>query len=376
LSDIDRLAPLMERALALAERGGGATAPNPMVGCVIADSGGRVLGEGYHRRAGGPHAEVEALRAVAAAGHDPHGSTVVVTLEPCAHQGLTPACVDALIEAGVARVAFATEDPHTGRGGAGRLVAAGIPAAPGLLRREAELLVEPWLHFVRHGRPLFHLKTAVTLNGRVTRGAGGPRWITGPEARAAVHRLRRRHAAVVVGIGTALADDPLLTVRDWPPPGGPPDDSSPLPWPDVQPLRVVLDAELRLPLDSRMARTARDAPVLVLCAEDAPRDREAALGDHGVEVLRVPRGPTGLALDAAALALADREVTGALVEPGPTLARGLLASGLVDRWTFFVAPVWEAARDAVPLLDGLGLELRDPVWETHGPDASVSGRLA
>lgn len=366
----------MERALALAERGGGGTAPNPMVGCVIADSGGRVLGEGFHRRAGRPHAEIEALRAVAAAGHDPRGATVVVTLEPCAHQGRTPACVDALVEAGIGRVAYATEDPHTGKGGAGRLAAAGIPAIPGLLRREAELLAEPWLHFIRSGRPLFHLKSALTLNGRVTRGARGPRWITGPEARAAVHRLRRRHAAVVVGIGTALADDPLLTVRDWPPPGGPPADPSPLPWPDVQPLRVVLDARLRLPPGSRLARTAGDAPVLVLCAEDAPRDREAPLGDRGVEVRRVGSGPTGLDLDAVAAVLADRGVTGALVEPGPTLARGFRAAGLVDRWTLFVAPVWEAAEDAVPFLDGLGLELRDPIWETHGPDASVSGWLA
>ena len=185
----------MERALALAERGGGGTAPNPMVGCVIADAAGRILGEGFHARAGGPHAEIEALRAAAAAGRDPRGATAVVTLEPCAREGRTPPCVDALVAAGIGRVVFATEDPHTGSGGAARLEEAGVPTESGLLRAAAERLLEPWLHFVRTGRPFLHLKSAVTLNGRVTRGADGPRWVTGPEARAAVHRLRRRSAA-------------------------------------------------------------------------------------------------------------------------------------------------------------------------------------
>ncbi|MGH7565708.1 MAG: bifunctional diaminohydroxyphosphoribosylaminopyrimidine deaminase/5-amino-6-(5-phosphoribosylamino)uracil reductase RibD, partial [Gemmatimonadota bacterium] len=254
--DVARLGPLMDRALALAERGGGSTAPNPMVGCVIADREGRVLGEGFHARAGTPHAEVLALAAAREAGHDVRGATVVVTLEPCAHQGRTPPCVDALVAAQVGHVVFGVEDPHVGRGGAARLVAARIPAEGGLRMREAALLIEPWLHFVRTGRPFFHWKSATTLNGRLTRGTGGPRWITGEEARRAVHRLRRRHAAVVIGVGTALTDDPLLTVRDWPPVGGPPRDPSPLPWPEIQPLRVVLDSKLRLPVDSRLAGSA------------------------------------------------------------------------------------------------------------------------
>jgi len=365
----------MDRALALAERGGAGTAPNPMVGCVIVGAGGRILGEGFHRRAGGPHAEVEALRAAAAAGHDPRGAAAVVTLEPCAQQGRTPPCVDALLEAGIGRVVFGIEDPHTGKGGAERLRAARVPAEGGLRRREAEILAEPWIHFVRTGRPFFHLKSALTLNGRVTRGARGPRWIIGREARAAVHRLRRRHAAVVVGIGTALADDPLLTVRDWPPGGGPPGDPSPLPWPAVQPLRVVLDARLRLPPGSRLARTAGETPVLVFCARGASGDREAALVDLGVEIERVSGDAVALDLGAVAAMLAARGVTGALVEPGPTLARGFIDAALVDRWTLFVAPDWEPAADALPLLSDLGVALRDPVWSLHGSDASVSGRL-
>lgn len=363
----------MDRALALAERGGGGTAPNPMVGCVIAAPDGRVLGEGYHRRAGENHAEVEALAAVRAAGGDPRGMVAVVTLEPCAHQGRTPPCVDALVAAGIAEVAFGVEDPHTGMGGARRLKEAGIEVRGGVRARAVELLIEPWLHFVRTDRPLMHLKSAVTLNGRLTRGAKGPRWITGEEARRAVHRLRRRYAAVVIGIGTALADDPLLTVRDWPPPG---DAGSP-PWPRFQPLRVVLDTELRLPAGSRLAASVAEGPVLVLCAERAGREREGALTARGVEVERVDSGAGRLDLGAVADALARRGVTGALVEPGPALAAGFLAAGLADRWTVFVAPVWEPSDDALPLVlaNGAPIVLEDPLWETHGADASVSGRV-
>jgi diaminohydroxyphosphoribosylaminopyrimidine deaminase/5-amino-6-(5-phosphoribosylamino)uracil reductase len=377
----------MDRALSLAERGGGGTAPNPMVGCVIADGEGNVLAEGFHRRAGEAHAEVVALEAAAAAGRDVRGATAVVTLEPCAHHGRTPPCADALLAAGIGRVVFAVEDPHAGKGGAERLAAAGIAVESGLRRREAERLVEPWLHFVGTGRPFFHLKSAITLNGRLTRGAGGPRWVTGEEARRAVHRLRRLHPAVVIGIGTALADDPLLTVRDWPPAeepdpaelaGGESAPESPgAPWPPVQPLRVVLDSGLRLPPGSKLAATAADSPVLVLAAADAPPDREEALVDRGVLVERVAVGEKGLELPAVADALAARGVTGALVEPGPRLAAGLLEAGLADRWTVFVAPLWETAADAPPLLgaDRPALALRDATWERHGADASVSGRL-
>ena len=365
----------MERALALAERGGGATAPNPMVGCVIVGASGRILGEAFHRRAGEPHAEVLALAMARDAGHDVRGATVVVTLEPCAHHGRTPPCVDALVRAGVGRVLYAVEDPHVGKGGAARLAEAGIPAEGGLGAREAALLIEPWRHFVRTGRPFFHLKSAITLNGRVTRGARGPRRITGDSAQRAVHRMRRSLPAIVIGIGTALADDPLLTARDWPGSDGAPGDTCPEPWPDVQPLRVVIDSSMRLPLDSRLVSTARESPVLVLTAEGADPRRASALTQHGVEVLEVKAGETGLDLRAASEVLADRGVTGALVEPGPGLASGFLAAGLADRWTFFVAPVYDPADDALPLFlgDGDPLELRDPVWERHGSDVSVSG---
>lgn len=367
---------LMRRALALAERGGGATSPNPMVGCVLASDDGRVLGEGYHGRAGGPHAEILALRAAREAGHEVSGATAVVTLEPCAHHGRTPPCTEALIEAEVARVVYAHEDPAEGKGGAALLRAADLEVVAGVERDAARRLNEAWLHFARTGRPFVHVKVAQTLSGHVTRGTGGARWITGPEARAAVHRLRHRHPAVLVGSGTVLADDPVLTVRDWPP--SETDDDPP--WPDVRPLRVVLDARLRVPLQARLVASASDTPVVLYTAADAPRDRVRALTARGVEVVSAPPGEEGGVDPAAVLDdLADRGIRGVLVEPGPTLARGLLDARVVDRWTAFVAPDWIGASDALPLVvsdDPFELALVDAEWSRHGRDVAVTGRLA
>lgn len=374
-----RWAPLVRRALWLAERGGGATAPNPMVGCVIVDDGGNVLGEGFHRRAGEPHAEVVALEAAARAGHDPRGATAIVSLEPCAHEGKTPPCVDRLVEAGVVRVVHAAPDPHAGAGGAERLQAAGVEVVGGVLAGEAEQLNEAWLHRERTGRPFFHLKTAQTLSGHVTRGRGGGRWITGVEARREVHRLRRRHRAVLVGSGTVQADDPRLTVRDWPPPGGPPGDEAAgtVAWPDVQPLRVVLDSRLRLPEECRVVATATEVPTVVFCRPDAPADRAAALEDRGVAVNRVPPSGEGLDLRAVTAVLAESGVTGVLVEPGPTLTAALLEEGLADRWTAFLSPDWTTSRSAYPALGdvarGIEVRLARPEWRAFGPDAAVSG---
>lgn len=363
----------MRRALELAERGGGATAPNPMVGCVLVGSGGTVIGEGHHRRAGGPHAEMEALEAARKAGQDTGGSLAVVTLEPCNAHHRTPPCTEALIEAGVARVAYAVSDPHLGKGGAERLRAAGVETVGGILEPAGERLVEAWLHFVESDRPFLHVKTAQTLNARVTRGRESERWVTGIEARRAVHRLRRRHRAVMVGVGTVIADDPLLTVRDWPPPEAAGD------WPTVQPIRVVLDSRLRTPPESRLASTAREFPLWIFAAEDPPPDPEWELVATGAEVIRVGGGRAGLDLEAVLTELARREVTGVLVEAGPTLATALLEAGLVDRWTMFLAPDWVTERGALPvLLTGaphVGFELTDAEWSIHGRDGAVTGRV-
>jgi diaminohydroxyphosphoribosylaminopyrimidine deaminase/5-amino-6-(5-phosphoribosylamino)uracil reductase len=279
-----------------------------------------------------------------------------------------------LAAAGIARVIYAARDPHLGKGGEERLRAAGIEVQGGVLAAEAERLNEPWLHWEETGRPFLHLKVAQTLSGHVTRGGGRDRWISGPEARGEVHRLRRRHRAVLVGAGTALADDPLLTVRDWPPPGEP----GPA-WPDVQPLRVVLDSRLRLPPASHLAASAGpDRPVLVLCAEAAPEEREAALAAAGVEVARLPASSAGVDLEAAIGELAARQVTGVLVEPGPTLAAALLGAGLADRWTAFLAPDADVADDALALYAPAGPVRLPPLADVevarHGRDVAVTGR--
>lgn len=364
---------LMRRALALAERGGGGTAPNPMVGCVLVAADGSVIGEGYHRQAGGPHAEIDALAAARAGGHDPANATAVVSLEPCAAHHRTPPCTVALLEAGVAEVVYAMSDPHRGKGGADRLRAGGVRVTGGVLEAEAQRLLEPWLHFVATGRPHFHVKTAQTLNARVTRGRESEPWITGAEARQLVHRLRRRHRAVMVGAGTVAADDPLLTVRDWPPA------AEAAEWPAVQPIRIVLDSRLRTPPEARLVATAEDVPVWILAGPDAPADRERELVARGVQVLRVAAGRVGLDLGAVAEELARREVPGVLVEAGPTLATALLEAGLVDRWTMLLAPDWVTERGALPMLlteaPYVGFELEDAEWSVHGRDAAVTGRV-
>jgi diaminohydroxyphosphoribosylaminopyrimidine deaminase/5-amino-6-(5-phosphoribosylamino)uracil reductase len=363
----------MRRALALAERGGGGTAPNPMVGCVLVGPDGAVIGEGYHRQAGGPHAEVVALEAARAGGRDPADATAVVTLEPCSAHQRTPPCTVALLEAGVREVVYAISDPHLGKGGADRLRAGGVRVTGGVLESEARRLLEPWLHFVATGRPHFHVKTAQTLNARVTRGREGEPWITGLEARRLAHRLRRQARVVMVGAGTVLADDPLLTVRDWPPAGEAAE------WPEVQPIRVVLDTRLRTPLEARLVATAEDAPLWIFAGPDAAADRERELVARGVQVIRVASGRAGLDLLAIAEELARREVPGVLVEAGPTLATAILEAGLVDRWTMLLAPDWVTRRGALPLLltdaPYIGFELADPEWSIHGRDAAVTGRV-
>jgi len=367
---VDRLEAAMRRALDLAERGGGGTAPNPMVGCVLLDDRGETLGEGWHARAGGPHAEVVALQEAIRLGRDPRGATAVVTLEPCDHHGRTPPCVDALLAAGVARVAYALDDPDVGGGGGRRLAAEGVEVISGLLAAEAADLVEDWLHHVATGRPFVHLKTALTMSGHATRGVDGERWITGTEARRAVHRLRHRHRAALVGIGTVLADDPRLTVRDWAPSGGA----------AVQPVRIVLDPRLRLPLEARLLADLDEAPLWVVTREGGSVDREARLRERGVEVVRVRSASGRLDLPAVLEALEARDVTGILAEPGPTLARALLAGRLVDRWTVFVAPDWVADPSAVALFgEGrppVDIRLTNAVWRSCGRDAMLTGRLA
>ena len=307
----------MTRAVELAARGLGRTAPNPVVGCVVLDAAGAVVGEGWHSRAGGPHAEVEAL---AAAGDAARGGTAVVTLEPCRHSGRTGPCTSALLAAGVARVVVAVPDPtETAGGGADLLRRNGIEVVEGVGRAAAEHGNRAWLLAVRTGRPWVTWKLATTLDGRTSAADGTSRWITGATARAAVHRLRAERDAVLVGAGTLRADDPHLAVRGL-------DDVT-------QPLRVVLDPRAEIALTARVLDGV--APTLVVVAEDADATRLTAAG---VDVLALPVGERGLDLAALLAALHGRGVHSVLLEGGAHLAASAVAADLVDEVVAHIAP--------------------------------------
>lgn len=341
----------MAHALRLAERGLYTTQPNPRVGCVIAH-GEDVVGEGFHVRAGEPHAEVHALRE---AGDRARGATAYVTLEPCAHHGRTPPCADALVDAGVARVVIAAEDPHPEVDGRGieRLRAAGIVVASGLMRESARELNIGFFHRLEHGRPFVRLKLAMTLDGRTALADGSSKWITGEAARADVQRWRARSSAILTGSGTALADDPRLTVRL--------DDI-----PHVPPLRVVLDRALRTPEGAHLLDGS--APTLVVHGSAVAPDRRFAAVDCAV----APENEAGLDLDAVMKLLAAREINELHVEAGPTLGGTLFAAGLVDELLLYVAPLF-LGDQARPLLALPRLTDMSRRWEWDVMDRRAVG---
>jgi diaminohydroxyphosphoribosylaminopyrimidine deaminase/5-amino-6-(5-phosphoribosylamino)uracil reductase len=333
----------MQAALALAARGLGNTWPNPAVGCVIVNAG-QVVGRGWTQPGGRPHAETEALRR---AGDRARGATAYVTLEPCCHHGRTPPCTEALIAAGISRCVVALRDPDPRVNGEGlmRLRNAGIAVETGLMDSEAAALNAGFVSRITAGRPLVTLKLATTLDGRIATRTGHSRWITGETARRHVHRLRAEHDAVMVGSGTALADDPALTVRL---PGA-------VPAGHPGPVRVVADGRLRLPLTSVLVATARATPTWVLTTKQADRHRIAAFTDAGVVVLAVAPDPNSQPDPAAALrALAGRGITRLLVEGGAHLAASLLRADLVDRLAWFHAPTVLGA-DARAAVEAMGI---------------------
>ncbi|MFD8579747.1 bifunctional diaminohydroxyphosphoribosylaminopyrimidine deaminase/5-amino-6-(5-phosphoribosylamino)uracil reductase RibD [Streptomyces virginiae] len=305
----------MRRAVELAARGLGSTSPNPVVGCVITDASGTVVGEGWHQRAGGPHAEVHALRAAGAAAR---GGTAYVTLEPCNHTGRTGPCAQALVDAGIARVVYAVPDPNPqASGGAATLRAAGIDTTAGLLRAEAEAGNTAWLTSVRLGRPHVTWKYAATLDGRSAAADGSSRWISSAESRADVHRLRAEADAVLVGGGTLRADDPHLAVRGI--------DGA------TQPLRVALDTRAGLRPAARILDDA--APTLLVVAEDADTRHLP-----GVDLLRLPLRDGRIPVDLLLAQLYARGVRSLLLEGGPTLAGTFLENAAVDRVIGYLAP--------------------------------------
>lgn len=305
----------MRKCLALARRAEGRTAPNPIVGCVIV-RGDQVLAEGWHRRAGLPHAEIEALDRL---GGRAAGATLYVSLEPCNHQGRTGPCAPQVIASGVRRVVIGAMDPIASHGGGARAIEkAGIEVVRGVLADECAEANRAFFTWARARRPFVVLKAGASLDGRVATATGESRWITGEEARAEVHRLRDRLDAILVGVGTVLADDPQLTVRGVR--GG------------RDPRRVVIDSRLRTPLDARVL------PAIIATTKDAPAARQRRLEQAGAEVWRLP-GKGRVDLRALCKKLADGGITSLLVEGGPRVHAGFLAADLVDEVHLYVAPM-------------------------------------
>jgi diaminohydroxyphosphoribosylaminopyrimidine deaminase / 5-amino-6-(5-phosphoribosylamino)uracil reductase len=331
----------LRRALELAEGGRGRVSPNPLVGAVVVRDG-EAIGEGFHSELGGLHAERAALEDCRARGEDPAGATMYVTLEPCAHEGRQPPCVEAILEAGIARIVIASDDPSekaSGRGpGILRDGGVEVVSAAGEEAAAARRLNQPFRKHARTALPLVTLKLAMSLDGRTTTAPGDSPWISGEQSRALVHRWRAESDAIAVGIGTVLADDPLLTARD-----------TELPR---QPIRVVFDSQARLPLDSRLLATLDLSPVLVVTAPGADPGRVAALQDAGAEIV-VASGST--APDRIASALTDlgrRNVTSLFLEGGRTLAAAFLAADAIDQVRTFIAPVLLADSPDLPVDSG------------------------
>jgi diaminohydroxyphosphoribosylaminopyrimidine deaminase/5-amino-6-(5-phosphoribosylamino)uracil reductase len=356
----------MARALELAARGRGVVEPNPMVGCIVA-RGAETVGEGWHRRYGGAHAEVEAL---ALARDRARGATAYVTLEPCCHHGKTPPCTEALIRAGVSRVVAAMRDPFPAvdGGGLAQLRAAGIEVETGVLSEQAEALNSPYLKLVRSGLPWLIAKWAMTLDGKIATANGDSRWISNETSRALVHAMRGRIDAILVGRGTAEQDDPALTAR---------------PEGSRRAVRIVLDSQASLSLKSKLAQTAREWPVLVAVSEQAPTNKCDALRQAGCEVFVCPGAENAARLQCLLQELGRRRMTNVLIEGGAKVLGAAFDAKLVDEVHAFIAPKLCGASGAPSPLQGSGVltmsaawSIIDPHWQSLDGDLYVSGRVA
>jgi len=357
----------MQQALDLARGGLGLVSPNPLVGCVIVKDG-EMVGRGYHQRFGGPHAEVHALQE---AGPRAHGAVLYVNLEPCSHTGKTPPCADAVIGAGVSRAVVALRDPNplvAGRG-LSRIAAAGIAVTVGVCEVEARKLNEAFCKYIGTRRPFVTLKSAITLDGKIATRTGASQWITGELARQEGHRLRHAADAILVGVGTVLQDNPQLTTR----------------LPDrqgVNPLRVVVDSTLRLPLQAQVTDVAADRRTLVATTARAPEVQCERLRTRGVEVVCLPAYDDGrVDLEALLRYLGEHGIASVLVEGGATLSASLLRRRLVDKVLFFVAPKIIGS-DGVSVVGTCGVEtmeqvinLRDVVGQPLGQDVLLEAYL-
>jgi diaminohydroxyphosphoribosylaminopyrimidine deaminase / 5-amino-6-(5-phosphoribosylamino)uracil reductase len=358
----------MKDALDLAARGRGWTSPNPMVGAVVVRDS-EIVGTGYHEYVGGHHAEVNALDV---ARGKTSGSTLYVTLEPCNHQGRTPPCTHAIVRSGISRVVIGMADPnpHVEGGGADFLRKRGIRVDMGILEYECRLLNQVFLKHVKTGLPYVTLKVAATLDGRIATRTGESRWISNERSRRFVQELRFAADGILVGISTVLADDPRLTVRIRKKP------------PRRQPIRIVLDSQLRLPLTSHLAQTARDIPVWVACAENAPRERESLLKAAGVVVLRFSAEDGRIDLRSLLKECDRRQVTSLIVEGGGRVLGAFLDQHLADSCYFFYAPKILGDVEAILMVQGgprldmsEALPVHDLRVKRFGEDVMLSGRF-
>jgi diaminohydroxyphosphoribosylaminopyrimidine deaminase/5-amino-6-(5-phosphoribosylamino)uracil reductase len=359
-TDLDRR--LMARALELAGKGVGLVSPGPLVGCVIADPEGRVVGEGFYVFEDVSHAETIAL---AEAGARARGGTAYVSLEPHAHFGRTSPCTDALIAAGIKRVVAPIQDlnPKVSGNGFEHLRRAGLDVEVGLLAQEAQQINEAYLHYMTTGRPFVHLKIATSLDGKIATRTGDTRWITGPVARKRAHELRHQYDAILVGSGTAIKDDPVLTDRSG--------------LPRRRPLaRVVLDSRLQLSVESNLVRTTESSPLIVFSASDVDAEKLARFEERGVEVCRYDDKD----LIKVLVELGSRSLQSVLVEGGSELAGSFIDSRLVNKVTFFISPKIIGGRTAPVAVAGEGvdllidaLELEKVSIERAGEDIEVTG---
>jgi diaminohydroxyphosphoribosylaminopyrimidine deaminase / 5-amino-6-(5-phosphoribosylamino)uracil reductase len=362
------LVRFMRQALRLAERGYGGTSPNPMVGAVLIKNG-RVIGRGWHKKAGGPHAEIAALREAARRGTDPRGATLYVTLEPCSTHGRTPPCTAAICAAAIRRVVAAATDPnpaHAGRG-FGLLRRAGIEVIDGVLRDEATRLNEAFNHWIVHRTPFITVKAAMSLDGKIATATGESKWITSPASRNRAMKFRQGADAILVGINTVLRDNPGLTVR--------------LPAVSKVLHRIVMDSRARTPLTSQVV-SDKDAPfTTVVVGEGAPTRQVAAL-ERKVRVWRAPECEHGMDVRWVIEKLGQEEITSLLVEGGGVMNASFLLGGFAHRIAFFYAPMIIGGAQAARAVagDGIldaakGLRLSEVEWERLGPDLLLTARL-
>jgi diaminohydroxyphosphoribosylaminopyrimidine deaminase/5-amino-6-(5-phosphoribosylamino)uracil reductase len=340
LTDTDR--EHLRGAIELAERGRGRVSPNPLVGAIVARDG-RIIGAGFHAELGGLHAERAALADCAQRGEDPAGATMYVSLEPCAHQGRQPPCVEAILESGIARVVIASDDPSEKAAGKGpeilRDAGVEVELATGPEATAAALLNQPFRKHARTGLPLATLKLAMSLDGRTSTAPGDSPWISGEQSQAMVHRWRSESDAIAAGIGTVLADDPLLTARH----------------PNArQPLRVIFDSQARLPLTSQLLQTLDQSPVLVIASPDADPTRLASLRDAGAEVIAATGATPAERVTSALTHLGTRPITSLFLEGGSTLAAAFASAGQLDESRTFIAPMLLSDSTSASRAGGVG----------------------